>query len=151
LNNFGLLCFCLALGLYAGREFINWFWSYYHNDDDDEEDPAPLLWITWKAWERIDNLSSWVRSRLWWPVQRPLAKIRYRSHLPELPIEPVDRDGRTPVEWLLIAIVGAWELYKGDYDQNIKRKWDQYLKARNGTETPDASGAPMDRSEPRRG
>lgn len=40
MNNFGLLCFCLALGLYAGKEFIDWFWWYYWNDDEDEESGA---------------------------------------------------------------------------------------------------------------
>jgi hypothetical protein len=151
LNNFGLLCFCLALGLYAGKEFIDWFWWYYWNDDEDEQNPAPVLCTTWWVWEWMGKVRFWVWLKIWRHVEHSLWAIRRHFSPPQLPDEPVDRDGRTPVEWLLIAIVGAWELYKGDYDQNIKRKWDEYLKARNGTETPDASEAPMDRSEPRRG
>jgi len=138
LKNLGLLCFCLAIGLYAGKEFIDWFWWYYYGDEEEEENPAPVLCLSWKAWEWIDNLSFWLRSRLWWPIQRRLARIRYRFRPPELPNGPVDKDGRTPPEWLLIAIVGAWDLYKDEYDQNIKKNWDDYLKTRNENKEPEA-------------
>ena len=138
MRNLGLLCFCLALGLYAGKELLDWFWWYYYGGDEDEENPALMLSLTWKAWKWIGDVSFWLRSRLWWPLRRRLERIRYRSRPPKPPDEPVDKDGRTPVEWLLIAIVGAWDLYKDEYDQNIKKNWDEDLKTRNDDKEPEA-------------
>ncbi len=72
MKNLGLLCFCLALGLYVGREFIDWFWWYYYNDD--EENPAPLLCMTWKAWQWLGEVRFWVWLRLWRPGSVRAAK-----------------------------------------------------------------------------
>jgi hypothetical protein len=49
----------------------------------------------------------------------------------------MDQDGRTPAEWFLIAVVGVWQLenwYKDEYDWEVKRKWDEFLKTRNTAE-----------------
>ena len=149
MRNFGLLCFCLALGLYAGREFINWFWWYYYNDDEDEENPAPLLCMTWTAWEWIGKVHFWLWMRLCRPIQSHLASIRRRFSPLELPDEPADKDGRTPTEWLLIGVIGIWNLewYKGDYDQNIKKKWDEYMKNHNAIENSEAKEVQTGRGE----
>ena len=54
----------------------------------------------------------------------------------ELPPEPVDEDGRTPVEWLLISTCGVWylEWYDGEYDNRVKEKWDEYMAERHAAE-----------------
>ena len=140
MNNFGLLCFCLALGFYAGKEFIDWSWWYHWNDDEDEENPAPFLCLTWIAWKWLGELRFWLWSRLWWPVRRRLNTIWGRYLCPEFPDEPADQDGRTLTEWLLIDIVGVWNLdwFKDDYDQNLKWNWEEYLKSRDETGSPEA-------------
>jgi hypothetical protein len=139
LNNFGLLCFCLALALYAGNEFIDWFWWYHWNDDEDERNPAPFLCMTWMAWKWLREVCFWLWSRVWWLARQRLSTIWGRSFSPDFPDEPVDEDGRTPTEWLLIDIIGIWNLdwFEDDYDQNLKRNWEEYLRSRDAAESPE--------------
>ncbi len=140
MNNFGLLCFCMALGLYAGKEFIDWSWWYHWNDDEDEENPAPFLCMTWRAWKWIGEVRFWLWSRVWRPARQRLTTVWGRSFSPDFPDEPLDEDGRTPTEWLLIDIIGVWNLdwFKDDYDQNLKRNWEEYLRSRAATESTEA-------------
>jgi hypothetical protein len=41
----------------------------------------------------------------------------------------------------LIAIVGAWDLYEDQYDQQVKINWYQFLKSRAATEKSEAQDA----------
>jgi len=126
------------LGLYLGKEFIDWKWWYYWEDEEDEPNPGPMLCASWPAWLKLYALHSWAWFRWGFPIRRWLEKMFPRRFPPrELPPEPVDEDGRTPVEWLLISCIGVWNLewYDGEYDKQIKQKWDEYMAERHAAAT----------------
>ncbi len=116
------------LALYLGKEFIDWAWWYHWEDEDDEPNLAPFLCSIWRV-------SHWLEvgcSRLWWRVRIPWERHRGRFCPPEVPDPPSDQDGRTPEEWLLIESLGVWNLdsYRDDYDQQVKKNWDEFLRTR---------------------
>jgi hypothetical protein len=128
---------CLTLALYLGREFIGWMWWENWEDDDDEPFPAPLLVGSRPFWSAFQNMFAWIlrqthdvcrllRSALarFWPEGAPRG-------------EPMDADGRTPTEWLLINVVGVWNLrswYGGEYDWEVRQRWEECLEGRKGAE-----------------
>ena len=133
---------CAILALYLGKEFIDWVWWCHWEDDEDEPDPAPLLCSSWPAWLKLNSLLCQVSSRLWWPVREWLRDI-FPCLFPrrEPPPLPVDQDGRDASEWLLISIVGVWNLewYDGEYDSQIKQKWDEYMAESHAAEADSAA------------
>ena len=137
MNNLGVWCAFAAFGVFMGKEFLDWAWWYYWEDNQDEENPAPLLCGTWGVWCKIQDAYICLWSRFWQPLRRRLTEIWWRFFPPDRYTEPVDLDGRTPTELLLIAVVGVWEMenwYKDEYDWEVKRKWDEFLKTRTTAE-----------------
>jgi hypothetical protein len=121
---------CALLALHLGDEFIGWAWSFW--DRDDEPQPVPLLTASWPAWLKLDGGRVWLRYRLWLPVRWWLESSFPKVLRPwEPPPAPIDKDGRTPEEWLLIYIIGVWNLewFEGEYDKRVKKNWDEFLAA----------------------
>ena len=138
MKNFGAWMPCAILVLYLGKEFIDWMWWYHWENDEDEPNPAPLLCRSWPAWLKLSSLHTRVWQRLVFPLRCWAGETLPRLFPPkELPPEPVDEDGRTPVEWLLISACGIWNLewYDGEYDKQIKQKWDESLAERHAAGT----------------
>jgi hypothetical protein len=130
--NFVALGLCLSFGLVLAAELRNWLWWYRWEDDEDEPNPAPLLSSSWDLWRVIDKTWFWLWSRAIWPVGRGLqTKLPGAFPPPELPPSPVDKDGRTREEWLLIDILGVWNIdWQDEYGQQTKNNWDEFLRTR---------------------
>jgi hypothetical protein len=115
-------------------ELRNWLWWYYWEDDEDEPNPAPLLTSSRAIWQSLDAAWLWFQTRVCWPVERWLRRNVPRFFPPPEPLAPpVDKDGRAPEEWLLIELIGIWNLeygYGDEYDWQVKRNWDEYMAAR---------------------
>lgn len=130
------------VGLYLGKEFIDWSWGFWE-DEDDEPRPAPLLCAAMEIWGRVSEGCWWLRRRL----EAPFFRLRWRFFPPDIPGPIVDADGRTLEEWLLIQVIGIWDLecwYKDEYDWTVKKNWDallnpRQLSARNRSEAQDKS------------
>jgi hypothetical protein len=136
LKNFGVWFTIALLGLSLGKEFLDWIW-WYNWEAEGEDNPAPLLCLMWKAWWTLRRIGSWLWENFCYPFQPWLTEMRRRFLPTELAYRPVDQDGRTPTEWLLISIIGVWEMenwYKDECDWEVKRKWDEFVKARGETE-----------------
>ena len=95
--------------------------------------------MTWMAWKWLGLVRHWLWSKVRWTARQRLTTIWGRSFSPDFPDDPVDEDGRTPTEWLLIDIIGIWNLdwFEDDYDQNLKRNWEEYLRSRDAAESPE--------------
>jgi hypothetical protein len=132
LKNIETWCAVATLGALTGKEYLDWVWWCHWEDDEDERHPAPLLCSTWAVWQLIGQARFWLWMGLWHPLECWLDSIRGESPPFQLPPEPTDKDGRTPAEWLAIEVIGIWNLecwYKGEYDWEVKRKWDESLKS----------------------
>jgi len=137
LRNLGAWMAWAILTLYLGKEFIDWTWWYHWEDDEDEPNPGTLLCSSWPAWLKLEDAVFWLWFRLWRPV-----RVWLRETFPRLfprrepPPLPMDKDGRNAVEWLAIAAIGVWNLewYDGEYDKQIKQKWDEFVAERHTAE-----------------
>jgi hypothetical protein len=135
LKNPGIWCAFAVLGILMGKEFLNWVWWYNWEDDEDEPNPAPLLCKTWAVWKLIGRLEFWLWSNVWFRLKRWICRIWDRVFPPEpFKGERADEDGITPTQWLGIDMFGAWEVFSGYYDVEVKQKWDEFLKTQNATE-----------------
>lgn len=130
------------LAMCLGREFIGWMWWNNWEGDDDEPFPASLLRASWPGWVVLEKPFT----RLCWRMQdvrRQLRTVLARRSSEEAPWEePMDADGRTPTEWLFINMVGVWNLknwYGGEYDWEVRKRWEEYLKDRGEPEEPVAT------------
>jgi hypothetical protein len=141
LKNPGTWCAFAIMGILMGKEFLDWVWWDNWEDDEDEPNPAPLICKTWAVWELIDRVRFWLWLNIWRLPERWIDDIWYRFFPTGPPKEPVDQDGRTPTEWLLIAVVGVWDAHKDEYDQKVKAKWEEYLRTRNLAEEPESEHA----------
>jgi len=126
----------LALGIYFAKELRDWLWWHNWEGDEDEPNPAPVLSRTWRAWQWLsDGLFSWVWANVWWPLRQLCDRFRSPGAPPS---EPVDQDGWTPIDWLVINAWGVWdpvwrERCKDVYDVQVRRNWEECL-ARDGAE-----------------
>jgi hypothetical protein len=148
LKNLEALCALANLTVLLGKEFVDWVW-WYNWGDGDEDNPAPILSATWSIWCKVRGACSWLWSKFWWVPQRWLTGM-WRRNIPAEPFfEPMDQDGRTPTEWLLIEVIGVWDMenwYKDEYDWEVRRKWEELFKARAATE--DRGGDKLSVTEP---
>jgi hypothetical protein len=108
------------------KELLDWIWWYLWGDEE-EENPSAILPLMWAVWERIDQVRFWAWVRFFRHLERWFDSIWYRFFPLQLRPPRLDRDGRSPEEWLLIGIVGAWQLYQDDYDQQVKANWDAFV------------------------
>lgn len=136
MKNFGAYIAFSVLVLYMGRELIGWMWWRWE-DDEDEPFPAPLLWASWPVFCALDGVTSRIRRRVS-GLYNILRKLLKRRQARQTPWEgPVDADGRTLEEWLAIGVFGVWDLrhwYDGEYDWEVRRRWEAYLSRRESTE-----------------
>lgn len=137
MKNIGAWYTVAVIGVMVGKEFLDWVWWYNWEDDEDEVYPAQLIYVMWAVWQSIDAARSWLSWRTWRYAERSLDSIWYHFFPPEVRPEPIDEDGRTPSIWLLIYVLGVWEVYKNDYDWQVKLNWDEYMKTQKGDDNPE--------------
>jgi hypothetical protein len=134
LRNIFVFVLSLTIGMYWAWELFSWLWWYFW--DGEGPNPAPWLSLTMPSWLWIERTLFIFRMR----VGRPWDWFRSRF----LPVDVsklwvhLDKDGRSPEEWLFISLVGIWNLeswYKDEYDWQVKRNWDEYVAAREAQET----------------
>jgi hypothetical protein len=137
LKNFGLYISYSALALYLAKEFIGWVWWNNWEDDEDEPFPAPILWAFWILTRIFEEKTLRIRCRcesLKWRLRERLMKFLNPRWNGEQTLEsPMDADGRTPEEWLVIKLVGVWKVrswYGDEYDWEIRKNWEEVLNAR---------------------
>ena len=118
----------MAIGIYLAGELRDW--KRWHNweDDEDEPNPAPLLCAMWKIWSALQRTYDWLWWKLYWPLKSFIRRKRFPDSFTQ---SPVDEFGMTPEAWLLIAIVGLWELKWFDYDETVKKNWDDFVRVRD--------------------
>jgi len=150
LKNLGTWCALAFLGISLSREFLDWVW--WHNwGDQEEENPAPLLCAIGRVWCNLKDACWWLWSQSLGPLETRFERVRGRFFPPKLKPEPVDQDGRTPSEWLVILIFGVWEMerwYKDEYDWEVKRNWDEVSKFDLSTPNPESNGpSPADQAD----
>lgn len=131
---FGAWAACLVLSSWLGKEIGEYVWSIW---DDEIDDPPtfPLLEKAWPVWRKLDGAWFWLWVRCLNPL-REWGEERLPHWFPpsEPPPSSLDADGRTPEEWLAIELIGIWNLevrYKGEYDWQVKRNWDECLNSRH--------------------
>ncbi|HEV2352368.1 MAG TPA: hypothetical protein VG028_21240 [Terriglobia bacterium] len=113
------------------------WWSIW-GDQEDERNPAPFLCALWILGRALDNAWFWFWRKKLWPLSKALWDLRLKL-FPRPILQRLDEDGLAPEHHLLIAIYGLWNMYQHDnrfdYDQSIKKKWDEFLNGREADHT----------------
>ena len=133
MRSVGPWCLVVAIGMVVAAQFRDWMWWQIWGGDEDEPNPAPLLCVLWQILRAVESGWDWILWRKLWPVRSALSRLLWRYSPAPLPPTIIDKDGLTPEDWLLMSIVGLWDMNKYDarfdYDKSVKKNWEVSLKA----------------------